>query len=91
MGKQGVVAVEDMSNGIDLMGAQGDFGIDAAEIDVLTVILTGANGVEFLVIFFYEGLPPVSIVPYPIPKRMPKIFTQIYIFNAPNFEMTFFC
>ncbi|MPN23731.1 hypothetical protein SDC9_171124 [bioreactor metagenome] len=70
MGKQGVVAVEDMSNGIDLMGTQGDFGIDAAESDMLTVILTGANGVEFLIILFYKGLPLVGIVPYPISKRI---------------------
>ena len=50
MGKQGVTAVEDMGNGIDLMRPQRDLRIDSHEIQVAAVILTGANAVELLVI-----------------------------------------
>lgn len=46
MGKQGVAAVEDMGNGIDLMRPQRDLRIDSHEIQVAAVILTGANAVE---------------------------------------------
>ena len=50
MGKEGVAAVEDMGNGIDLMRPQRDLRIDSHEIQVAAVILTGANAVELLVI-----------------------------------------
>ena len=50
MRKQGVAAVEDMGNGIDLMRPQRDLRIDSHEIQVAAVILTGANAVELLVI-----------------------------------------
>ena len=50
MGKQGVAAVENVRNGIDLMRPQCDLRIDSHEIQVAAVILTGANAVELLVI-----------------------------------------
>ena len=50
MRKQGVAAVEDMGNGIDLMRPQRDLRIDSHEIQVAAVILAGANAVELLVI-----------------------------------------
>lgn len=46
MRKQGVAAVEDMGNGIDLMRPQRDLRIDSHEIQVAAVILAGANAVE---------------------------------------------
>ena len=46
MGKQGVAAVEDMGNGIDLMRPKHDLRIDSHKIQVAAVILAGANAVE---------------------------------------------
>ena len=46
MGKQGVTAVENVCNGINLMRPQRDLRIDSHEIQVAAVILAGANAVE---------------------------------------------
>ena len=70
MGKQGVTAVEDMGNGIDLMRPQCDLRIDSHEIQVAAVILAGANAVELLVIQLSQLLPAFRIAPYPIGKGL---------------------
>ena len=46
MGKQGIAAVENVCNGIDLMRPKHDLRIDSHEIQVAAVILAGANAVE---------------------------------------------
>ena len=46
MGKQGVTAVENVCNGIDLMRPKHDLRIDSHKIQVAAVILAGANAVE---------------------------------------------
>jgi len=46
MGKQGIPAVENVCNGIDLMRPKHDLRIDSHKIQVAAVILAGANAVE---------------------------------------------
>ena len=46
MGKQGIAAVENVCNGIDLMRPKHDLQIDSHKIQVAAVILAGANAVE---------------------------------------------
>lgn len=47
MGKQGVTAVENVCNGIDLMRPQCDLRIDSREIQVAAVILAGRMLLNF--------------------------------------------
>ena len=70
MRKQGVAAVENMGNGIDLMRPQRDLRIDSHEIQVAAVILTGANAVELLVIQLGQLLPAFRVAPNPISKGL---------------------
>ena len=68
--KQGVTAVKDVCNGVLLMLTELDFGVHTAEHDVAAVILTGASGVEKLVVLGDKLLPPVGVFPNPITERI---------------------
>ena len=50
VGKEGVPAVKHMGDGAPLVFPQGDVRVHAAQDDVAPVILTGAGGVEQLVV-----------------------------------------
>lgn len=47
-----------------------DFGVHTAEHDVAAVILTGASGVEKLVVLYDKLLPSVGVFPNPITERI---------------------
>ena len=70
MGKQGVAAVEDMGNGIDLMRPQCNLRVDSHKVQVAAVILTGPNAVELLIIQLGQLLPAFRIAPNPISKGL---------------------
>ncbi len=46
MGKQGISTVQNVRDGVDLVLAERDLRVDAAEIDMAAIILTGAVGIS---------------------------------------------
>ena len=70
MGKERVAAVEDVGDGIDLVGAQLDFRADAPKCDVPPVIFTGAHGVKGIIVVADKAVPAFRVFPYPVPKRL---------------------
>ena len=66
MGQQRISAVEDMGDGIDLMGPQGDLRVHAYKFQMTAVIFTGAQGVELLVVQSAKPIPAVGILPDPV-------------------------
>ena len=71
VGEQGVAAVEHVCNRAELVGAEGNVRVHAAERDVGTVVFPGTVGVEELVIAGHQYLPPFGICPDPVLKRLP--------------------
>ncbi len=70
MGQQRVSAVQHMGDGVELMLPQGDLRVDAAEHDMPSIILAGPDGVEQLIVLLLQGLPPLGVFPYPVPKSV---------------------
>ena len=70
MGQQGVPSVEDVGDGVHLMGPQGDLWVDAHKVQVAPVILTGPYAVEFVVVEPRQPLPPGRVFPYPVLERL---------------------
>ena len=70
VGKQGISAVDDMGDGVDLVLSQCDFGIDAGKADMAPVILTGTQGVETLVVKGGEPFPSAGVFPNPVLERL---------------------
>lgn len=70
MGKERVAAVEDMGDGVDLVGSQLDFWADAAKGDVPPVIFTGAHGVKGIVVVTDKAVPALWVFPYPVLERL---------------------
>ena len=68
MGKQGIPAVHDMGDSVDLMGPQGDLRVHARKADMTAVILTGPDGIKGFVVDAAQPFPPVNIFPYPFGK-----------------------
>lgn len=57
MSQEGVAAVNDMGNGVDLMGQQRDLRVDAGENDAAPVILAGADrSAPFVPKGFYKSI-----------------------------------
>ena len=70
MGQQSVAAVEDMGDGVDLMGPQGDSRIDADKIQVASVVLPGPDGVKTLVVELAQPVPAALVFPNPVLKLL---------------------
>ena len=70
MSKQCVAAVEDVGNGVDLMGPEGDLRVHADKVQMASVILTGPDRVELVVIQPRQPLTPVGIIPDPVGKGL---------------------
>ena len=68
MGKECVAAIQDMGNGIDLMGPECDLRADTAKYDMASVILTGADGIERVVVIPHQSAPACRVFPDPILK-----------------------
>ena len=66
--QQRIAAVQNMGNGIDLMGPQGDFRINAYKIQMAAVVFTGPNRVEGFIIEFTQPFPTLRVFPYPVGK-----------------------
>ena len=70
MCKERVAAVKDMGNRIDLVGAERDFWTDAAESDMASVILTGADRVKSVIVGTDKAVSAFGVFPNPILKRL---------------------
>ena len=53
MGQQGVVAVQDVGNGIALVGPQCDFRVHAEKLNVTSIIFARANTIKFFIVQRY--------------------------------------
>ena len=70
MGQQGIPAVHNMGNGIDLMGPQGNFRVHALETDMLAIVFTGTAGIECFVVDGAQPFPAVDVFPNPFGKLL---------------------
>lgn len=70
MGKQRIAAIKNVCHGVDLMWSQMDFGVHAHKIEVTAVILTGAVGVEFLVVEGGQSCSAFRVRPNPVLERL---------------------
>ena len=70
MGQQGISAVQDVSDGIDLMGTECDFRVHSGESQVTAVIFSGADGVELLIVELGQPFTTGRIVPDPVCKGL---------------------
>ena len=57
-----------MGNSVDLVLAERDFRVHAAEIDMAAVILTGTVTIELNIIGLADSLAPVRVFPDPLGK-----------------------
>ena len=65
-----IAAVKDMSNSIDLVWSQCDFGIDADKAHVTAVVFTRSERIELLVIHLGELFSALRITPNPVSKGL---------------------
>ena len=68
MGKQCIPTVKNVGNGIHLMRPQGDFRVDPYKIQMASVVLSGANAVEFLIVKRGQPFPAIGVSPNPVRK-----------------------
>ena len=68
VGKQGVAAVQNVSNGVPLMLPQGDLRVHAHEVNVAAVVFPGTGRIEQLVVLPHQYLSPLGVLPDPVCK-----------------------
>ena len=70
MGKQGISTVQNVRDGVDLVLAECDLRVHAAEIDMAAIILTGAVAVEQNIIGLADSFTSVRVFPDPLGKSV---------------------
>ena len=70
MGQQGILSVEHMCHGVQLVGPEFDFRRHAHKADVAPVILAGADAVEQVVVPPHQCLPPMGVFENPLLERL---------------------
>ena len=70
MGQQGISAIQDAGNGVDLMGPQRNCWIDTHKVEMAPVVLPGADRVKFLVVEPRQPLPALRVTPNPVLERL---------------------
>ena len=70
MGKQGISTVQNVRDGVDLVLAERDLRVHAAEIDMAAIILTGAVAVEQNIIGLADSFTSVRVFPDPLGKSV---------------------
>ena len=68
MGEERVAAVQDMGHCVQLVGAERDIRVHAAERDMGTVVFPRPLGIEYLIIAGHQHLPALRVLPYPVLK-----------------------
>ena len=64
--QQRIAAIQNVRNGVFLVGAQRDFGRHTVEQDMAAVVFAGAQGIEPFVVFLYQHLAAGRIFPDPV-------------------------
>ena len=77
MGQQGISAVEDVGNGVHLVGPQGDLRVHPFKVDVPPVILAGPQSIEGFVVNAAQPFPAVDVFPYPLGKLLLNQFLPV--------------
>ena len=77
VGKQGISAIQNVRDGIDLMGPKGDLRVHSLKVNMLPVILTGADGIEGFVVDAAQALSAVNVPPYPLRKFLLDEFLPV--------------
>ena len=72
MGQEGIAAIEDVGNGVDLVRLQLDLRVDAVKLYPASIVFTGPDAVHFLIVLLHQGLPPLGVPPYPVLKLIPE-------------------
>ena len=70
MAQQGVAAVENMGDGVQLMGPQGDLRVHAHKIDMAPIVFTGPQIVELVVVKPRQPFPALGVFPNPVLERL---------------------
>ena len=70
MGKQGISTVQNVGDGVDLVLAERDLRVHAAEIDMAAIILAGAVAVEQNIIGLADSFTSVRVFPDPLSKSV---------------------
>ena len=70
MGQQGISAVQDAGDGVDLMGSELDSRVDTHKVQMAPVVLPGADAVELLIVELTQPLPALRVFPNPILERL---------------------
>ena len=68
--QQGIPAVHNMGDGIDLVGPQRNCRVHALETDMLAVVFTGTAGIEGFVVDGAQPFPAVDVFPNPLGKPL---------------------
>ena len=68
--QQGIPAVHNMGDGIDLVGPQRNCRVHALETDMLAVVFTGTAGIEGFVVDGAQPFPAVDVFPNPTPENL---------------------
>ena len=68
--QQCVAAVEDMSDGVDLVRSERDLGVDAHKAHVTAVVLTRACAVELFIVEPCQLFAPFRVFPNPVRKSL---------------------
>ena len=66
--QQGITTVNHMGDGTQLMGPEADLRIHAHELQMASVVLSGADGVEALVVQGNQLIPAAGRLPNPVGK-----------------------
>jgi len=77
VGQQGIPAVQDVCDGVHLVGPQGNLRVHPLEPDMPPVILAGADAVEGFIVNAAQQLPAVNIFPYPLGKLLLNQFLPV--------------
>ena len=77
VGKQGISAIQNVRDGIDLMRSKGDFRVHPLKMNMPSVILTGTNAVEAFVVNAAQALSAVNVSPYPLRKFLLDEFLPV--------------
>ena len=70
VGQQCITAVEDMSDSVYLVLSQRDFRVDTNKTHVASVILTGSDAVELLIVKLRQSLAACWVFPNPFSKSL---------------------
>lgn len=72
-----ISAIQNVRDGIDLMGPQGDFRIHSLKVNMPSVILTGTDAVEGFIVDAAQPFSAVNVPPYPFRKFLLDEFLPV--------------